>query len=64
MIGRLNHVAIAVPDLEKAARLSTLESDRLDLGDVVASSVAWPLSPPLTVIDDALTAAIVPLIAV
>jgi phenylalanyl-tRNA synthetase alpha chain len=31
--------------LENEARLSTLESDRLDLGDVVTSDVAWPLAP-------------------
>jgi phenylalanyl-tRNA synthetase alpha chain len=29
--------------LEREARLESLESDRLDLGDVVASDVAWPL---------------------
>jgi phenylalanyl-tRNA synthetase alpha chain len=31
--------------LERDARLESLESDRLDLGDIVASDVAWPLAP-------------------
>jgi phenylalanyl-tRNA synthetase alpha chain len=31
--------------LEREARLESLESDRLDLGDVVTSDVAWPLVP-------------------
>jgi phenylalanyl-tRNA synthetase alpha chain len=31
--------------LMKVARLAALESDRLDLGDVVAAEVAWPASP-------------------
>jgi phenylalanyl-tRNA synthetase alpha chain len=31
--------------LEREARLESLESDRLDLGDVVTSGVAWPLVP-------------------
>lgn len=31
--------------LERAARVATLESDRLDLGDVVTNSVTWSLSP-------------------
>jgi phenylalanyl-tRNA synthetase alpha chain len=31
--------------LEREARLQSLESDRLDLGDVVTSDVTWPLAP-------------------
>ncbi|MGC1239767.1 MAG: phenylalanine--tRNA ligase subunit alpha [Acidimicrobiales bacterium] len=31
--------------LEREARLQSLESDRLDLGDVVTSGVTWPLAP-------------------
>jgi phenylalanyl-tRNA synthetase alpha chain len=31
--------------LEREARLESLESDRLDLGDVVTHEVTWPLAP-------------------